>query len=33
MFRAQKILKKARINLYTTLALPALLYGGENLDH
>jgi len=30
MFRAQKTLKKTRIKLYTTLALPALLYGCEN---
>ena len=30
MFRAQKSLKKTRINLYNTLALPALLHGSNN---
>jgi len=29
MFRAQKTLKKTRIKLYTTLALPAWLYSSE----
>ena len=32
-FRQQKTLKKTRIKLYNTLALPALLYGSEKLDH
>jgi len=30
MFRPQKTLKKRRIKLYSTLALPTLLYGSEN---
>jgi hypothetical protein len=30
MFRPQKTLKKTRIKLYNTLALPALLDGSEN---
>jgi hypothetical protein len=30
MFRPQKTLKKIRIKLYNTLALPALLYGSGN---
>jgi hypothetical protein len=30
MFRPQKTLSKTRINLYNTLALPALLYSREN---
>ena len=30
MFRPQKTLKKVRIKLYRTLALPVLLYGSEN---
>ena len=30
-FRPQKTLKKTRIKLYNTLALPASLYSGENL--
>jgi len=29
MFRPQKTLKKTRIKLYNTLALPVLLYGSE----
>ena len=29
VFRPQKILKKTRIKLYNTLALPVLLYGSE----
>jgi len=29
VFRPQKTLKKTRIKLYTTLALPILLYGSE----
>jgi len=29
VFRPQKALKKTRIKLYDTLALPALLYGSE----
>jgi hypothetical protein len=29
MFRAKKTLKKTRIKLYNTLALPNLLYGSE----
>jgi hypothetical protein len=29
VFRAQKTLKKPRIKLYNTLALPVLLYGSE----
>jgi len=29
VFRAQKTLKKTRIKLYNTLALPVLLYGSE----
>jgi hypothetical protein len=29
MFRPQKTLKKTRVKLYTTLALPVLLYGSE----
>jgi hypothetical protein len=29
MFRSQKTLKKTRIKLYNTLALPVLLYGSE----
>ena len=29
VFRPQKILKKTRIKLYNTLALPVLLYGRE----
>jgi len=29
MFRPQKFLKKTRIKLYNTLALPVLLYGSE----
>ena len=29
MFRPQKTLKKTRIKLYDTLALPAVLYGTE----
>jgi len=31
VFRPQKSLKKARIKLYNTLALPVLLYGSETL--
>jgi hypothetical protein len=30
VFRPQKALKKTRIKLYNTLALPVLLYGSEN---
>jgi len=30
IFRPQKTLKKTRIELYSTLALPVLLYGSEN---
>ena len=30
MFRPQKTLKKTRIKLYNTLALPAVLQGSEN---
>ena len=30
MFRPQKTLKKTRIKLYNTLALPVLLYGSEH---
>jgi len=30
VFRSQKTLKVRRIKLYSTLALPALLYGSEN---
>jgi hypothetical protein len=30
MFRSQKTLKKTRIKLYNTQALPALLYSSEN---
>ena len=30
MFRPQETLKKTRIKLYNTLALPVLLYGSEN---
>jgi hypothetical protein len=30
MFRQQKTLKKTRIKLYSTLALPAFVYGSEN---
>jgi len=30
IFRPQKMLKKTRIKLYNTLALPALLYSSEN---
>jgi hypothetical protein len=30
MFIAQKALKKTRIKLYNTLAIPALLHGSEN---
>ena len=30
VFRPQKSLKKTRIKLYNTLALPVLLYGSEN---
>jgi hypothetical protein len=30
MFRLQETLKKTRIKLYNTLALPALLDGSEN---
>jgi hypothetical protein len=30
VFRHQKTLKKTRIKLHNTLALPALLYGNEN---
>jgi hypothetical protein len=30
VFRPNKILKKTRIKLYNTLALPTLLYGSEN---
>jgi hypothetical protein len=30
LFRPQKILKKTRIKLYNTLALPVLLYGSES---
>jgi len=29
VFRSQKTLKKTRIKLYNTLALPGLLYGSE----
>jgi len=29
MFRSQKTLKKRRIKLYNTLALPAVLYSSE----
>ena len=29
VFRSQKTLKKTRIKLYNTLALPVLLYGSE----
>jgi hypothetical protein len=29
MFRPKKTLKKTRIKLYNTLALPTLLYGSE----
>jgi hypothetical protein len=29
VFRPQKALKKTRIKLYNTLALPVLLYGSE----
>jgi hypothetical protein len=29
VFRPQKTLKKTRIKLYNTLALPVLLYGSE----
>ena len=29
MFKPQKTLKKTRIKLYNTLALPGLLYGSE----
>jgi hypothetical protein len=29
VFRPHKTLKKTRVKLYTTLALPALLYGSE----
>jgi hypothetical protein len=31
VFRPQKTLKKTRIKLYNTLALPVLLYGSETL--
>ena len=31
MFGPQRTLNKTRINLYSTLVLPALLYGSENL--
>jgi len=31
VFRSQKTLKKTRIKLYNTLALPALLYGSETI--
>jgi hypothetical protein len=30
VFRQQKTLNETRINLYSLLALPVLLYGGEN---
>ena len=30
VFRPQKTLKKTRIKLYNTLALPILLYGSES---
>jgi hypothetical protein len=30
VFRPNKFLKKTRIKLYNTLALPTLLYGSEN---
>jgi len=30
MFRPQKTVKKTRIKLYSTLALPAFVYGSEN---
>jgi hypothetical protein len=30
VFRQEKTLKKTRIKLYNTLAIPALLYGSEN---
>ena len=31
VFRPQKTIKKTRIKLYNTLALPVLLYGSETL--
>jgi hypothetical protein len=30
MFRPQKTVKKIRIKLYSTLALPAFVFGNEN---
>jgi len=30
MFRPQKTVKKIRIKLYSTLALPAFVFGSEN---
>ena len=33
VFKPQKTLKKTRLKLYNTLALPFLLYGKRILDH